>query len=373
LQMRSLQRRACLPRPRRCVRRRCVHVRQRAADKRTRRRRVRCARPARGEPPFSPPCAPATKCGGARARWWLKSSQLRSGGGVSTTAPRSLSSFAAAMALRAPAARCAAQLRASSSTTAAAATTPLAPPRAPRRRRHAAVAAPRAAFTPRGVAATDMPAAATGPTAAPSPLDALSSSLNALLSVAQSPVRAQYAAAQGVRAPACRHAHSVCAMCNSTSSRRAAPFLRRAALQRAAARREARAHKRSPQLTPRVTRVPSSSCASRTFWCRASSTRASCCAQTWTPSPSRAPSQRRARTRRRETTEHASVVSCASAHRLTLPPRHAHQVLTSAPGDEPLTGSDLLGRQLSPEESKKARAAVPSCCASECPLVSCVC
>jgi hypothetical protein len=32
------------------------------------------------------------------------------------------------------------------------------------------------------------------------------------------------------------------------------------------------------------------------------------------------------------------------------------QVLTSAPGDEPLTGSDLLGRQLSPEESKKARA-----------------
>jgi hypothetical protein len=133
------------------------------------------------------------------------------------------------MALRAPAARCATQLRASSTTAAAAAATPLAPPRTPHRRRRAAVAAPRAAFTPRGVAATDMPAAATGPMAAPSPLDALSSSLNALLSVAQSPVRAQYAAAQGVRAPACRHAHSLCAMCISTSSRRAAPFLRRAA------------------------------------------------------------------------------------------------------------------------------------------------
>jgi hypothetical protein len=126
------------------------------------------------------------------------------------------------MALRAHAACCAAArappLRANAATTAAAAVTPLAPPRAPRRRRRAVAAVPaRAALTPRGVAAAEMPAAAAagGATAAPSPLDALSSSFSALLSVTQSPVRAQYAAAQGVRArppqPLPRHTPSACA------------------------------------------------------------------------------------------------------------------------------------------------------------------
>ncbi len=31
-------------------------------------------------------------------------------------------------------------------------------------------------------------------------------------------------------------------------------------------------------------------------------------------------------------------------------------MLTAAPGDEPVTGSDLLGRELSPEEAKKMSA-----------------
>jgi hypothetical protein len=105
--------------------------------------------------------------------------------------------------------------------------------------------------------------------------------------------------------------------CAAAGARRAPPFLRRPTLIRVRWRAHTThvttdttspfAHAYAPSLSP------ARSCASRTFWCRASSTRAWCCARTWTRWPSRAPSQRRDHDDR----EHASVASQFSC---TAPP-----------------------------------------------------